>query len=159
MVLVLVLGGGVGWFARTRLRKAEADSRAAYESARLVREVARLALVEYREGVYKSELETIQGELTLAETQRKQAEDRLAWSDRMYEKGEVSRAQNIADKVSLKQKAFAYEQALTRQKVLLQFTGPKTLKEFELELAKARADESAKKAAYDRVKASWLSVP
>ncbi len=45
--------------------------------------------------------ETVLGEIALADSELKRAEDRLDWSDRMFKKGYVSMAQNVADKVSL----------------------------------------------------------
>jgi RNA polymerase sigma factor (sigma-70 family) len=44
-----------------------------------------------------------------AELDRKRAEERLAWSNRMYEKGYISRAQNIEDKLALEQATRALE--------------------------------------------------
>ncbi len=117
---------------------------AAYQNAKLTREVAEIAVIEYVEGVYKQDLETAKGEIALADSERKRAEDRLAWSNRMYEKGYVSKAQNIADKVSLEQKIFAFEQAQTTLNVLEKYTRDKTIKELKSEVEKTRSDELAK---------------
>src|SRR4051795_11173706 len=48
---------------------------AAYKNAKLTREVAAIAVVEYEEGIFKQEFETVQGEIALAEAERKRAED------------------------------------------------------------------------------------
>jgi RND family efflux transporter MFP subunit len=122
---------------------------AAFQNAKLTREVAAIAVIEYTEGIFKQELETVLGEIALAEAERKRAEDRIEWSTRMLEKGYVSLAQNVADKVSLKQKEFAYEQALTKKKVLLDFTRDKTIKELESEVEKAKSDELAKQQTWE----------
>src|SRR4051794_25065464 len=130
-------------------RIATLGAEAAYKNAHLTREVAEIAVVEYIEGLYKQEKETVQGEIALADAERKRAEDRIVWSDRMYEKGYVSKAQNIADKVSLQQKIFAYEQALTKKKVLLEYTKGKTIKELQSEVEKAKSDELAKQQTWE----------
>ena len=122
---------------------------AAFENAKLTREVAEIAVVEYVEGIYKQEFETVQGEIALADAERKRAEDRIVWSDRMYEKGYVSKAQNIADKVSLQQKVFAFEQAQTKKAVLEKYTRDKTIKELQSEVEKAKSDELAKQQTWE----------
>ena len=50
---------------------------AAYLNAKLAREVAEIAVNEYREGIYKQEMQTAMGEIALAESALKRAEDRL----------------------------------------------------------------------------------
>jgi RND family efflux transporter MFP subunit len=124
-------------------------AQAAFENAKLTREVAEISVVEYVEGIYKQEFETVQGEIALADAERKRAEDRIVWSDRMYEKGYVSKAQNIADKVSLQQKVFAFEQAQTKKAVLEKYTRDKTIKELQSEVEKAKSDELAKQQTWE----------
>jgi hypothetical protein len=155
IVLVLVVGCGLGWVIRGRLKEAES----AYRQARADRQVAEAALVEYRYGIYKQELETVKGEILLAEAERKRAEDRVVWSDRMFAKGSLSKAQNVADKMSLQQKIFVYEQAQTKLAVLKKYTKDKTIKGLQSEIDKARATEMARKAAYERLKSPRLALP
>src|SRR5262249_52764241 len=92
------------------------------------------------------------GEILLAEVERKRAMDRVVWSDRMFAKGAVSKAQNVADKVSAQQKVFVYEQAQTKLDVLEKWTKHKTIKELQTEIGKARATEMARRAEYERLK-------
>jgi HlyD family secretion protein len=122
---------------------------AAFQNAKLTREVAVIAVVEYEEGIYKQELETVLGEIALAEAEQRRAEDRIVWSDRMFVKGYVSKAVNIADHVSLKQKVFTFEQALTKKNVLLEYTKKKTVKELQSEVEKAKSDELAKQQTWE----------
>src|SRR4051794_19790783 len=75
---------------RSLLQAAEAD----YQSAKLAREVAEIAVTEYIEGAFRQKWETVLGEIALADSERMQAEDRLEWSDHMVEKGYVSIAEN-----------------------------------------------------------------
>lgn len=128
---------------------ATSGAEAAFQNAKLTREVAEIAVTEYKNGVYLQELQTVKGEIALAEAERKRAEDRLEWSVRMADKGYVSKAQKIADEVSLNQKVFSYEQAMTKKRVLEDFTYTKTLKELGSDVEKARSDELAKEQAWD----------
>ena len=50
---------------------------ASYLNAMLARQVAEIAVNEYREGIYKQEMQTAMGEIALAESALKHAEDRL----------------------------------------------------------------------------------
>jgi multidrug resistance efflux pump len=129
----------------TVIRGAEAD----LEGARLAREVAEIAVEEYV-GIYKQDLETAQGEVALADANRKRAEDRLDWSNRMLMKGYVSLSENISEKLELQQANFSFEQAQTKKAVLEKFTKDKTAKTLKSELETARARELAKQAAYER---------
>jgi multidrug efflux pump subunit AcrA (membrane-fusion protein) len=124
-------------------------AQAAFENAKLTREVAEIAVVEYVEGIYKQEFETVQGEIALADAEQKRAADRIEWSDRMFQKGYLSKAQNIADQVSLKQKVFALEQAQTKKAVLEKYTRDKTIKELKSEVEKAKSDELAKQQTWE----------
>ena len=128
---------------------------AVYQIAKLSRELAEIAVEEYVEGIYKQEVE---GEIALAGAERKRAEDRIIWSDRMHEKGFISKAQNVADKVSLQQKVFAFEQAQTKKAVLEKYTRDKTIKELQSKVEKAHADEGAKKEAWDLEKAKEIEL-
>ena len=50
---------------------------AAYNNARLTREVAEIAVVEYEQGIYPQDMQTIQGEIKRAELGFKKTEARL----------------------------------------------------------------------------------
>jgi RND family efflux transporter MFP subunit len=124
-------------------------AKAAYQNAKLTREVAEIAVTEYVEGVFQQELQTAKGEIALADAELKRAADRLEWSNRMLTKGYVSVAQNVADKVTLQQKGFSYEQSQTKKSVLEKFTKEKTIKELQSDVEKARSDELAKQQTWD----------
>ncbi len=130
-----------------------AGARAAYLNAQLTRQVAEIALVEYQEGIYKQDKQTIQGEIALAESDRKRAEDRLEWSRKMFARGVVSQTQLTSDKLSVDRAAFSTEQAKTKLDVLEKYTVNKTIKELQSEIEKARAEELARWADY--VRARW----
>jgi hypothetical protein len=86
MVVVLIVGTGLGWLARTRRAEVE-------------RQLSR-------------------AEIAVAQAELKRAQDRMVWSDRMLQKGYVSKAQNVVDRLTLQQKVVALEQARTKQNLL-----------------------------------------
>ena len=117
---------------------------AAYQQAKLTREVAEIAVKEYVEGVYLQERATIKGEIKLAESDLARAEDRVDWATRMLDKGYVSKAQQVSEDLNFQKAKFALEQAQRKMKVLEDFTKAKTIKELKSEVEKAQSDELAK---------------
>ena len=85
-------------------------------------------------------MQTAKGEIALAESDRKRAEDRLAWSNHMIEIKGISEAQNIADRLSFQKSDFSFEQGQAKLKVLVEFTRAKTVMELtnQVEVAKSR---------------------
>ena len=125
------------------------SAEANYENAKLTREVAEIAVVEYEEGIFKQEYATVEGEIKLAESDLSRSEDRLDWARRMYDKGYVSKATAVSEELTLKKARFALEQAQSKKKVLVDYTRGKTVKELKSEVEKARSDELAKKATWE----------
>jgi HlyD family secretion protein len=120
-----------------------------HENAKLTREVAEIAVVEYEEGIFKQDLATVEGEIKLAESDLSRSEDRLDWARRMFEKGYVSIATKISEELTLKKAKFALEQAESKKKVLVDYTKGKTIKELKSDVEKARSDELAKNATFE----------
>ena len=105
------------------------QNKASYNQAKLTREVAETAVVEYEKGVFLQDLDTIRGEIALAESDSLRAVDRLEWSRKMFDKGYVSKSQVMGDESNLQRAKFNFEQAQTKLKVLQDYTKEKTLKE------------------------------
>jgi HlyD family secretion protein len=120
------------------------SAEAAYQNARLSREVAEIAVMEYTEGILNQDLKTVDGEISAAKADRQRAKDRLEWARKMTEKGYLSESQLTSEKHSLKKAIFAAEQADTKRTVLEKYTAPKTVKELKSEVEKTRSDELAK---------------
>jgi HlyD family secretion protein len=122
---------------RQRIRRMIALQSAAadYENAKLTREVAEIAVLEYTEGIFKQDRDTLKVELTLAES-------------------DLERARNSsASDESAKLRVERAKQDLT---TLEQDTKSRTVKELQSEVAKAQADELAKKATLDQLKAAVM---
>lgn len=122
---------------------------ASYQNAKLTREVAQIGVKEYLEGIYKQEEETAKGEIALAQSDLKRAEDRVDWCKKMFSKGYISEGQYISEKLALQRATFSLEQAQTKLDVLQKYTREKTVKELESEVEKARSDELAKQSTWD----------
>jgi RND family efflux transporter MFP subunit len=136
---------------------------AAYQNARLTREVAEIALKEYEEGIYPQERAAIQGEIKMAELGQKKTAARLERTHRARQKlndvlGRKERATESGDilaEVDLDDRLDAADQALSRERlsleraqtklnVLQNYTKGKTIKELKSEVQKAHFDEFAK---------------
>lgn len=117
---------------------------AAYQQSKLTREVAEIAVREYEEGIYTQEKATINGEIKLAESDLARAEDRVAWSNKMFKKGYVSMAQKVSEELNYQKAQFSLEQAQSKLRVLEEYTKAKTIKELKSDVEKARSDELAK---------------
>ena len=155
----------------TNQRIAENGAEAAYLNAKLTREVAEIALTEYVEGIFKQDLETVQGEVLGAQTAVKRAEAKLERTRRAREqltrvlpptKEKMTPSDILAD-LELDDRLDAAEVALTREKigvtlaqskqnVLLKFTKVKVVKELTSTIEKAKQEELSKKAAWELAK-------
>jgi len=119
---------------RIRLTIALQSAAADYENAKLAREVAEIAVVEYKEGIFKQDRDVLKSELALAESDLKRARDSSA-SD---------------EKAKLR-----VERAKQRLTTLEEYTKSKMVKELQSEVEKARSDELAKKATLEQLKAAF----
>jgi len=143
-------------------------AQAAVENARLTREVAEIAVVEYEQGVYPSDLQTIQGELKRADLSLKNTETRLERIRRARQRlneilGRKVRATEPSDIVAeldlddrldsanqaLSRERLSLEKAQTKLNVLQNYTKGKTIKELKSEVGKARSDELAKQVRWE----------
>jgi HlyD family secretion protein len=134
------------------------SAKANYQNAKLTREVAEIAVIEYTEGIFIQDLATVEGEIKLAEADVTRSEDRLDWARRMYDKGYVSKATAISEELTFKKSQFAFEQAESKLKVLVQYTKGKTIKELGSEVEKSKSDELAKQATWELEKGKELKL-
>jgi HlyD family secretion protein len=124
------------------------QAEASFKQAKLVREVAEYAVKEYMLGIYKQDKATYLGQIALAKADLERALDRLKWSSDMISKGYVSKATNIADKLTKDQANFDLEQAETQLKVLEDYTYQKQVKSLNSDVEKAKADELSKQSSW-----------
>jgi len=128
------------------LRGMQAD----VQAAGLAREVAVIALSEYKEGLFAHEVMAAESEIKLAESKLASAEDTVEWARRMFDKGYVSMAAKVSDELGLKKARYALEYSQSKRKVLLDYTKNKTIKELLGAVETARARELLKQAELER---------
>ena len=115
---LIAWGGLVAWPERGEPTVAEQLAEGKYRLARLMREVAELADVEFPPGVDPESVKEIRGAAALAGSDLQRAIDRLKWSSGMSLRGFVSKATPRADGLTLRHAAFDAEQAESQLAVL-----------------------------------------
>jgi HlyD family secretion protein len=122
------------------------SAQATYENAKVDREVAEIAVVEYAEGIYQIQLQETEGNIRIAEAELTLAQEHLAASkaNRTAVPLEIKRAE-----VAEFHARFALEKAQNRKKLLVDFTRGKRMKELKSAVEKGRSDELAKKAIWE----------
>ncbi len=144
-------------------KRAESD----YAGAKLDREVAEIAVIEYAEGIYPQEKETLTGKISTATSSIQRADARLART-RAAEKQlhdamaarPASTSADILAKLDIEDRIAAAEQTLeqqkitldlakTEQKVLEDYTRGKTTKALQIAVERKRSDELGMKAAWE----------
>ncbi len=137
---------------RARLRAQQLATRKAQAFvaiAKATRELAEIALAEYEDVNYPRDLDTVQGEIKLAESDLKRAEDRLDWARKMFDKGYVSQAGKVSEELALQKAVYSLEQAQSKKAVLVNYTRDKTIIELRSMVEKTRSDELAKQANWE----------
>jgi HlyD family secretion protein len=116
------------------LERARADHRQAV----LDLEVAEMALREFREGFRLQTLQELEGTIALGQSSLGRADDHLAWSRRMLDKGYSSLGQVKSEQVARDRIAFNLEQSLTQLDIYRKYSTPRTERELENQVTAAR---------------------
>jgi HlyD family secretion protein len=138
---------------RDRLASQElvvSGAQAEVHGTRIAREVALMALREYKEDAFSQQLATSEGQIKLTESKLASAEDHVDWSRRMFTKGYVSLAEKVSGELALKHARFALEEAQSQKKALVDFSKEKNIKALTGAIELARARELAAQAALER---------
>jgi hypothetical protein len=126
-------------------RLEEKSAEAAYTNAKLTREIAEIAVREYKEGILVQDQATVDGDLRLAESDLRRARELVEYSVRIAAKDGVKLEARLREKG----RSAALEAVERKKQALLEYTAPRQTKELESEAAEARFDESVKKAEWD----------
>jgi len=137
----------------------------AYQEAKLDREVAELAVIEYTEGVYKQEQEILGGEIAVAKSSIQRAEARLTRTrdaEKRLNEGlpakpaaaEIMAKLDIEDRVAaaeqtLEREKLAVDLANTKRKLLGEYTRGKLTKALNSAVARNQSHELAAKLVWD----------
>ena len=115
---------------RITTKSAEAN----FQNAKLTREVAEIAVSEYKEGVYVQDLQTVEGEIKLAESDliAIRGPPRVGQAD--VREGLRLDGPKVSEELNFKKAQFTLEQAQSKKKVLVEYTNEKTIKELESEV-------------------------
>jgi len=89
-------------------------------------EVAKIALEEYSNGSAKQQIQTIKGQIALAQTDATRLTSRLDWARKMYEKGYLSRTAMRSEELAMLRSDIQFSNAELSLKILEKYTQPKT---------------------------------
>jgi hypothetical protein len=148
---------------RRRNALAVGKAETAYRDAKHARDLAERAVTQYAKTTFPRELATVEVEIKRDEDALnyiKTARDtEWDWAERIRSKGYLLLIRGVESKeLAVRKATFIVEQAKSKKAVLERYTRVKALKELKDQVAKARADELAKKAAYDKVSANELGL-
>ncbi len=119
-------------------------------------EAAKIAKLEYMEGTYYQEEQTIQSEIFIAEETLRKAQEYLGYSTRLSARGYVTPQQLEGDRFAVEKSRTELATAKTKLRVLQEYTKPKMMMELESNIKSAEAawksDESSYKLEVSREK-------
>ena len=146
----------VAFDRRERLRREITIERAGidYRNAKLARERAQADVKAYAEWTFPRELATLETIVRHAEHELNRAHSAGEWDEEIRAKGHLLPIPGSPRERAGAQAAFAMEQAETQKHMLEDLTKAKVLEELKDRVAKAGANELAKKAAYDKLRAT-----
>lgn len=118
-------------------------------SARAGLEQAEIALLEYTEGVFKTNEQTIESNILIAKQNLSQAQDRAAFSERLAAKGFVTQQQLSADRFAVERTSLELALRETELKTLREITREKMLVGFKADIETRKAALEAENKNYD----------
>jgi len=136
------------------------SAQAQFENAKLAREIAEIAVVEYNEGIFVQDRETLKRERTLAQSDRDRQRDRVELlKARLAENkpqaksspddaANESRLNDIVEsaQLDLRRAELALADVESKLKILEEYTKPKRQKELQSLVEKAKSEELTKRA-------------
>jgi HlyD family secretion protein len=133
----------------TNQRITTESAKAVYQNAKLAREDAEIAVVEYEEGLFKMRLEEIAGDIEVAEAELALAQDDLKAVKENFGRGLVSPSRTKRAELAVLRAKIGLEKAQRRHKTLRDFTGPKRIKALKSSVETSRSNELAKQAMWE----------
>lgn len=114
-------------------------AKAEYESAKLDRQILELRLREFVDGIKRLEVEQIHGEIAVAEMEKTIRVENVA---ALQKQGGANAKASLAPlQLEVLKANVAYEQALGRKRLMMEYTHPLRQKELEAAVEKAKATE------------------
>jgi len=94
--------------------------------AQMELDVAKIALEEYKNGTSKQMIQTIKGQIALAQTDAIRLASRLGWARKMYDKGYLSRTAMRSEELAMLRSDIQFSNAQISLKTFEKYTLPKT---------------------------------
>ncbi len=127
-----------------------AQAKSWVEQAQSILEVSQIALDEYKNGIYKRDIELINQYIQTCGIQLRQAQDTLAYSRSLFEKHLYSEQQVRSAEYGLQRSELALREARTMRDRLVKHTAPKIIVNLEAKIEAVRADLLAQEEAFKR---------
>ncbi len=127
---------------RTQQMKTD-QARAALDQAQLSLGVAEIAVQEYRQGLLQQNVQVMEGQIALAESDVARANDRLRWTKDMLIKGYVPVAQKAIAQRSVAQSQLDLMTGRLNLTNFNKYGNPRTIKELESEVEKRQYEVTA----------------
>jgi hypothetical protein len=149
--------------AALRARRVELETAAKrapelLSQAELASNLAKIAAREYRDGIVPQDVNTINGEIKLAESNLLRANDRMEWSNRVLKRGTIAENENLDDRMFLQKCQIALQNAKLKLDVLQNFTIPHELTRLENAVDKAKAEAENAKSNIERTKTELAEI-
>lgn len=130
-------------------------AQASVSQAKLDYQFAQEDLIKYKEGEFPKQLKETEAKITLAREELEQAEEKLEWSQKLYDQKFISESEYETDVLAKKRKELDYELRQTELDLLEKFTYKRQLAQLEsdVEQNKLALERAERKARADIVQA------
>jgi HlyD family secretion protein len=141
--------------ARENLAVSENQAKSDVDKAELAFEFAKQDLRKYIEGEYQNERKEMESRITLAKEELQTTEEKLKWSQKLFEKEYISQTELQIDELSAHKNKLDLELAENNLRLLEDFTHPRELAELESDVKQAEMalERTNRKAKADVVQA------
>lgn len=126
--------------AETTYEIVESQNKSDIATAKLTLELAEIDLQKFIKGEYIQQIQEIEGRLMMARSDLAMWEERAAWSARMAKPGRryVTASQSQADEARLKSARIALSKVEEELRVLKDYSGPRSTKDFQGKIDEGR---------------------
>ena len=111
-------------------------------------DVAQIAVQEYEQGTLKKEVEDATAQIIISEESMRSAQNSLAYSERMFQRGYISELELEAQQFAVRRATLELDSANTAKTVLEKFTKIKTLTDLKSQVETAKATMKSDRAAF-----------
>lgn len=116
--------------------------------AREILKVARISYQEYKEGIYPQDLQQVEKYIEICETQLKQASDLVSYDRKLALKSMLGVSQVRAAEYAEERSQIGLVEAKGMRRRLIEFTGPRLLKNLEAKISAVQADLLAQESSF-----------